>query len=528
MSRITTTELVTRILAFCELYSGIRFYPYQEQFARRIIRSVLENDGSEITALFSRQSGKSETIATVVGGMMIILPKLANMPMFAGDKRLEMFKDGLWVGIFAPSQRQAQITYGRMKTRLQSRNAIEVLNDPDFRLTFTTSNGQTVALTNGSFATAISASDNSSIEGESFKFIIAEEAQDISNFKLRKSIHPMGAAYNATIAKIGTATTYIGDFYEAIKRNIQEFDSGIIKQRNHFQYDYKVVMKYNPKYAKYIEKEKFRLGENSDEFRMSYGLEWILERSMFVGPNFEDNNGNTLLERVFYDKEALHTVGIDLAKKSDSTVVTVVEVDWSNPVVQQTLEENGFTTELKAYNTILKDWLEIQGDDYNEQFFQIVDYLKNFNVKRVYVDATAEASFADRLKAELKCEVLPFVFTSKSKSDVYKFLDTELKAKRAKFPRGSEAVKSREYKRFTEQFYDLQKSYRGQTMVVSHPPTRDGKDDYCDSYALAVYAAREECSDLTVEVSNNNKFFTLPHEFSHSQRGINRLTARRR
>ncbi len=201
MSRITTTELVTRILAFCELYSGIRFYPYQEQFARRIIRSVLENDGSEITALFSRQSGKSETIATVVGGMMIILPKLANMPMFAGDKRLEMFKDGLWVGIFAPSQRQAQITYGRMKTRLQSRNAIEVLNDPDFRLTFTTSNGQTVALTNGSFATAISASDNSSIEGESFKFIIAEEAQDISNFKLRKSIHPMGAAYNATIAQ---------------------------------------------------------------------------------------------------------------------------------------------------------------------------------------------------------------------------------------------------------------------------------------------------------------------------------------
>jgi hypothetical protein len=105
------------------MYSGIIMYPYQEQYAKRLIRSVLENDGAEITALFSRQSGKSETVATTVGGMMIILPKLANMPMFADDQRLQMFRDGFWVGIFAPSQRQAQITYNRMRSRLQSKSA---------------------------------------------------------------------------------------------------------------------------------------------------------------------------------------------------------------------------------------------------------------------------------------------------------------------------------------------------------------------------------------------------------------------
>jgi hypothetical protein len=125
--RITTTELVDKIVTFCELYSGILFYPYQEQYSKRIVRSVLENDGAEITALFSRQSGKSETIATTVGGMMILLPKLANMPMFADDPRLQMFKDGFWVGIFAPSQRQAQITYNRMRARLQSKAAKAVL-----------------------------------------------------------------------------------------------------------------------------------------------------------------------------------------------------------------------------------------------------------------------------------------------------------------------------------------------------------------------------------------------------------------
>ena len=173
--RIPTTELVNRVFNFCELYSGRTLFPYQEQFSKRVIRSILTNDGAEITALFSRQSGKSETIAVTVGGMMIILPTLANMPMFADDPRLEMFKDGLWVGIFAPSQRQAQITYGRMKARLQCKTARAVLEDDDFRLQFSTSNGQTVALTNGSFATAISASDGSNIEGESFKVIICEE-----------------------------------------------------------------------------------------------------------------------------------------------------------------------------------------------------------------------------------------------------------------------------------------------------------------------------------------------------------------
>ena len=57
-NKISTVVLVNKTFEFCHLYSGILFYPYQEQFSKRIIRSVLENDGEEITALFSRQSGK--------------------------------------------------------------------------------------------------------------------------------------------------------------------------------------------------------------------------------------------------------------------------------------------------------------------------------------------------------------------------------------------------------------------------------------------------------------------------------------
>ena len=56
--KISTTWLVKTVYEFCQIYSEITYYPYQEQFAKRVIRSLLENDGEEISALFSRQTGR--------------------------------------------------------------------------------------------------------------------------------------------------------------------------------------------------------------------------------------------------------------------------------------------------------------------------------------------------------------------------------------------------------------------------------------------------------------------------------------
>ena len=538
---IPTTELVNRIFNFCEAYSGKVMYPYQAQFSKRIIRSVLENDGAELTALFSRQSGKTETVAITVGGLMIILPQLANMPMFLNDTRLQMFKDGLWVGVFAPNLRQAQTTYARMKNRLQCKEALAILNDPDFRLDFTTSNGQTVALSNGSFCSAITASDTSNIEGESFKFIICEECQDISNFKIRKSIHPMGAAYNATICKIGTATTFKGDFYDAIERNKTDFKKGKLPIKNHFEYNYKVVMKYNPKYEKYIEREKRSLGETSDEFRMSYNLEWIISRGMFVDiDEVEKTCGNTLLDRVHSDLRATHVVGIDVGggssknkKEADSTIITVVEVDWDKPVLMETSvdEETQEDIVYLAYNTYIKDWYEISpeiAEDYEEQYQIIMDYLKNFNIARLVVDATREASLGQRIRANVKYEVVLFTFSSKSKSEIYKHLQTEIKTGRAIFPRGKETVETREYRKFTQQLADLQKSYSGSYLVVSHPDERNAHDDYPDSWALALWGTKDKGQVDNTETRNRQEVLNAHRKPTSFSRSRNHLTGKRR
>ena len=539
--RISTTELVNRIYNFCEAYSGRVMYPYQGQFSKRIIRSVLENDGAEITALFSRQSGKTETVAITVGGLMIILPQLSNMPMFLDDPRLQMFKDGFWVGIFAPSQRQAQTTYNRMRGRMMCKEAQAVLQDPDFRLEFTTSNGQTVALSNGSFCTAISASDGSNIEGESFKFIICEECQDISNFKIRKSIHPMGAAYNATICKIGTATTFKGDFYEAIKRNKKEYEEGKLRIRNHFEYNYKVVMKYNPKYAKYIEREKRSLGETSDEFRMSYNLEWIISRGMFVDlEKLEKECGDEYLSRVSSDHVANHVIGIDVGggssknrNEADSTVATVVEVDWNNPVLMESSkdEETGEDIIYLAFNTYIKDWLEVSpeiADNYEEQYSIIMDYIKNFRVSRIVIDATREASLGQRIQANVRCEVWLFTFSSKSKSEIYKHLQTEINTGRARFPMSESTKMTKEYQKFTQQLADLQKSYSGSYLVVSHPDERGAHDDYPDSWALALWGTKDAGQVDNTETQDRNKVLSVHKQNGSTFRSRNRFTARRR
>lgn len=523
---IPTSELVQKIHVFCELASGVKYYPYQEQFGKRIIRSVLENDGLELTALFARQMGKSETVANTIGGLMIILPQLAHLPMFVNDKRLQMFKDGFWVGIFAPSLRQAQTTYNRLKARIQSPSAMEVL--AEFGIEFSTSNGQTVALTNGSFCTAVSASDGSNIEGDSYKLIVCEECQDISNYKIRKSIHPMGASYNATIVKIGTSTTFKGDFYEAIQRNKRDFESKTLKIRSHFEYDWRIGAKYNPKYEKYVQKEMYRLGETSDEFRMSYCLEWILSRGMFVDIDFLENNcGKEDLGRVFFDRTKPHVAGIDLAKKNDSTVITMVEPDWENPVFDEKNKNSSdnIEDEYKAYRTHIKDWKQLDGDDYNQQYYDILSYLRNYRVVRIMIDATREESMSDRLRANLDCEVIGCNFTS-IKSPMYKHLDTEIKSGRSTFPMDEDTKKTREYMEFTKQMGILQKDYRGQAMVVSHPPDRGSHDDYCDSWALAVYGCKDEYDNVRIEQVNDNPFLVKQNNSYYTS--VNRRTARRR
>lgn len=506
-------DMTIKTVKFCEAISGIEFYPYQTEYAKGIVRSLLANDGEEITALFSRQSGKSEVNACVVAGCMVILPILAKL--FPWYEPLQNYKNGLYVGIFAPSGDQANTTFGRTKTRINSKNAEMILADDDIDLELK-SISSLVALSNGSFCTAMSASKNAYIESKTYHLIIIEEAQDADNRVVRKSIHPMGASTNATIVKVGTANDKRSDFLEAIKRNRRRNLKG--KRQYHFQYDFKVVQKYNPRYKAFIKKEKERLGENSDEFRMAYKCEFILERGMFLTEekwNELIENSPKNLELVHSKREGTQVAGIDWAKKHDSTVVTVLDVDWEKPL--EVDELSGVT----HYRTQILDWLELTGDDYESQFYQVVDFLNKYNIRIIYSDSTGVGDgMVDRLKYYYEgiADVVGYVFSMPNKSTMYMYLNQELKANRLYIPNGSRAERYKKWQTFKQQMLELEKSWRGKYMVCHHPDEKGAKDDYCDSLALAMLASQTEGMP-EIEVEENTFYDRVPR---YSQKYLGR------
>ena len=111
-------QLIKRTILFCEELWGNEFRPYQRAMSYRVIESLVLNDAEEITGLMARQSGKSEVVATTLAGCMILFPILAkNYPI------LEQFKDGVWVGLFAPVDEQSDLVFSRIVTRLSSDRA---------------------------------------------------------------------------------------------------------------------------------------------------------------------------------------------------------------------------------------------------------------------------------------------------------------------------------------------------------------------------------------------------------------------
>lgn len=463
-------ELVKRVIMFCEEFSQIDLRPYQRTVAYRIIESLVMCDGEEITALQARQSGKSETLSVVAAGCMVILPKLAmSYPM------LERFKRGMWIGVFAPTDNQSDFLHGRIVDKLTSEHAQEFLADPELDERVD-GKAKLVRLRSGSLCRRSTANPRAKVEGASYHLVIIDEAQEADDTMVRKSIHPMLAAYAGTMVKIGTPAFHKGDFFKAIQLNKRR---GTLRRKrmNHFEYDYKTVSKYNPYYAKFIVQEKIRLGEDSDEFQMSYNLKWQLDRGMLVADEDLDYLSDPSMPLVKSWHKTPCVVGIDVARVKDATVVTVAWVDWDFP------DAAGFR-EHRVLN-----WLEINNTEWEDQYFEIVDFLENYNVAFVGVDAQGMGSaVAERLKRllEHRCEVIPVSSDIKTQSDRWNHLMQLLQRRMIVYPGHSKARRTRVWKRFRQQMEDAEKVTKGQYLLVQAPTDeRDAHDDYVDSLAIA-------------------------------------------
>jgi hypothetical protein len=488
LSKEFVKALVDKIMQFMEMLVGHDLHPYQKPLARRIIESILINDGEEITALASRQSGKSETIANTVATLMVILPRLAQMyPELLGK-----FGDGIWVGMFAPVQNQVETLYGRTVSRLTSERAMEIFGDPEIDDIPTKTPGVVRNLKlkkSGSTIMMMTANPRAKIESKSFHLIIIDECQEADDFVVSKSIAPMGAYYNATIVKTGTPTTHKNNFYRAIQLNRRRQTSSRSKQ-NHFQWDWKDVAKVQVNYEKFIKKEMLRIGEDSDEFQLSYNCKWLLERGMFITSSIMDDLGDTSQELVKSYFRSPVVVGVDPARKMDSTVVTVVWVDWDRP------DEFGY------YDHRVLNWLEIQGDDWEEQYFQIEQFLSNYDVLAIGVDANGVGdAVAQRLKILMpRAEVISVTSSPSEQSRRWKHLQSLIQRQMVSWPAHAKTRRLRIWKKFYQQMTDAEVKYKGPNFLVAAPDEAHAHDDFVDSLALACSLTQEMVMP-TVEVS---------------------------
>lgn len=788
--------LISRILEFQEVLVGYPLHPYQLPFARRIIESVIINDGEEITAQAARQSGKSETIANTVATLMVLLPKLATMY----PDLLSRYKDGLWVGLFAPVEGQVETLFTRVMNRLTSPRAQEILGDPEIDDEASKAGGvvRTIRLKkSGSFVSMMTANPKAKIESRTFHLVVIDECfpaetpvltsegwvpigeivngdrrdwmvaaqssddsgiewarvtgtyrtprhsplvrvdheygsvyctanhpflvgsqevpavdlptgaplslvpgsphqspdaapmpqllcadllsevlerdgelctvavshdreaqpsrikeyarqesyarpidqsqdgrdaeadwtppqgagrqwsgndrataetlalatrrmggracvshwrtdQGRSSYELQdrhrapgeedrrgdrrrlpsiaeaagagpaqgrvavqsrvvgvevlqpgspefdqfsdradyvytlevdhpshtyvangivvancqgaddtivaKSIGPMLAYHSGTLVKSGTPSTNKNNFYRSIQRNKRR-QTGRGSRQQHFEWDWKAVAKVNPNYGKFVKKEMLRIGEDSDEFQMSYAVRWILERGMFVTEGVMDHLADKSMEIVKHWHKSPVVVGIDPARKLDSTVVTVVWVDWDRP------DEFGY------YDHRVLNWLELQGEDWEQQYAEITEFLANYDVLAVAVDANGVGdAVAQRLKVLLpRAEVIPITSSPSEQSGRFKHLQALIQRQMIGWPGHAKTRRLRSWKRFMQQMIDAERHYQGANFTVRAPDEAWAHDDYVDSLAIACSLTKEYVMP-TIEVSANPFF----------------------
>lgn len=445
---------------FTCLLNNLSLYPYQVRFGWAVIKNVLEQKGSELIGFFARKSGKTETIANVAVFLGVVIPTFYS-------KAFPEFEKGIGIGIFGPKERQARITFMRIKDRFNSEIIKNVLG-----ISYTISNQEMFRLSNGITIICSTGSDKTTLEGETLNLAILEEAQDMTDLRIKKTIYPMCAAHNGTRVLLGTSTPeHIGYFYHAIKRakNTSRL----------YQVDWEEAAKYSKPYKRYVEEFREEVGEDDDSFQTQFGLRWVDTKSKFITlEEIKELRGD--FNRKVFEKEMPCYAGIDVAKTDDRTVVTIVRSD-----------------------SVILNWLETSGD-YGKQRLEIKDFLANYNIFFGYIDIMGPGDpFLTMLQEEGVENIIGFLPNPKNKSDAYRELLMAFKRKKIRYPY---ADKSKEMRHFEEQFTNLEKRYYNQYLLCSKPKNSStAKDDYCDSLAYAYWALASTTKDLSLEIDIGKK-----------------------
>ena len=337
----------------------------------------------------------------------------------------------------------------------------------------------------------LSADKSANVVGHTADLLLeVDEAQDVSIDKYTKEFKPMGSTTNTTTVLYGTTwdnTTLLEETKQAAYE--LEKKDGI---KRCFRYDWQEVAKFNPDYLTYVEGEKARLGEDHPLFLTQYRLMPVRAGGGFLSMQQRAQLQGEHARKYRPETEKKYVAGIDIAGESengdeerlsvvnprrDSTVITIGELDFSRcndfqkqPVIR--IVEHYFWT----------------GKKHSDLYAQLVDIIKGvWNCRRVVIDSTGVGQpVYSFLRQALGSRIVPFTFTSKSKSELGYSLLAAINSGGLKMYAGDS---SEEYSRFWIEMEKARSRYRvNQTMNFYVDPVQ-GHDDFLMSLALLVKAA---------------------------------------
>lgn len=483
---------------------GVTFYPYQETISDRIIAAVLENmritDNAteedikklvrhEIPIEISRQAGKTTCVVLTVEFIMLYFPKI--------------FKRRINIGIFAPQREQAKTDFDRLKEALFRSSLLWNTGDKTNKEFQEQSNSQTLVLPNGASCYIFPVTKTSKPESKTLDIIIFEESQDLDDKIVKEQIWAMGANTNAPNIYIGTAGTQICYFYRLGQTSnaIKLYFDDIVPQRREV---YEATQNARHLiYERTVEQDIEKHGRESDEIARPYFGKWLIGTGQFTTQEELDKLYTNRMP-TYQHKKMYCFAGIDTAKHPDSTIVTILR---HNPELND--------LDKPQANKEILNWMELRGENYQDQFDIIKDFLNNYNVVALSIDSTGQGDFMpDMFEKHTQWQdensgLYRVKFSAVSKDLIYKNLKVSIQQLLTTLPKQDK----KHGERFRQQMLDLQQEWKGQLLSVHHPDAPNAHDDYPDSWALAEWAyakwneSKVEIQSLTI-VSDSERNVT--------------------
>ncbi len=375
-----------------------RLRQYQLGPARAIAESVVNQLGRQFSVVFSRQAGKDEMLAQLVG-FILTRYQLAGGAVVLG----------------APSLLQANVSRDRVLSRLK-RSPLTVGR-------VATREGYIVEVGQAS-ARFLSAAPTANVRGQTADLLlVANEAQDIDPAIWDARFDPMAASTNATTVFMGTVWDKNGLLHRQLEHLAAlEAQDGI---RRVYKVPWPEVAEELPAYGARVRARIAQHGDSHPFIRTEYMLEVLDgEGGLFSPQRIAQMLGDHerrqraelgkryagLLDVAGEEEEGSGPEAFNNASRRDSTALTIVEVETKG-------------RELPLYRVV--DRMAWTGTKHTALHEQLVDLARNgWKLSALVVDATGVgaglASFlADQLgRGPRKVIVTPFLFNRKTKSDL--------------------------------------------------------------------------------------------------------------